>query len=156
MTECVHSVTVTLPSGAIDSIGITMPDRAIPITAGQQGPPGRDGRDGDGSGELAYRRVLSSVTLLTSDAVLVDSATRVDLLLPSGDATDKTIRIACLSGGFRVTQQQGHQVRFNDASTALGTGGSIELIDAVGAVTLLGIAPGQWLVSACTGSFEVN
>jgi hypothetical protein len=153
MTECVHSITVTLPSGAIDSIGVTMPDRAIAITAGQQGPPGRDG---DGSGELAYRRVLSSLTLLTSDAVLVDSGARVDLLLPSGNATDKTIRIACLSGRFRVTQQQGHQIRFNDNPTTLGTGGFIELIDAVGAVTLLGIAPGQWLVTACTGSFEVS
>ena len=140
----------TIPEGLGEGMGGSGGSGGV----GGSGGSGGSGTPGDTVATIA-RIVTASGPLQVPDIILVNAANRVDLLLPSGDGTGKVIQIACVAGRFRVTQPSGVQSHFNDSSTSLGSGGFIELLDERGGLVLMGTAPGQWLVTTCTGSFEV-
>jgi hypothetical protein len=105
-----------------------------------------------GGGEI--RRVAGATDLYPEDNVLVDSGSISDLRLPTPSG-EGLISISCVRGGFRIKQRPGQQVIFNDDNTTLGEGGSIELLEQQGTITLRWVHGNNWMVSNCSGNFEV-
>lgn len=100
----------------------------------------------------------SSATAVVGKGYITTSGSLVTLTLPSTFAVGDTIRVAGTgSGGWKIAQPSGDNIRFLDITTTTGTSGYLASTTNYDAVELVGtVADTTWNVISSVGNIEVN
>ena len=80
---------------------------------------------GGGGGGITWSVVGVNTAMAVNTGYFSSSAGTINLTLPAAAALGDVIRISNLAGNFHIVQGAGQSIRFGDATTVVGAGGSI-------------------------------
>lgn len=105
---------------------------------------------------LTWLTVTASQDMLSGYGYNTNSASLIELLLPSNGVMGDIVQIVGMgAGGWRITQNSNNQMIMGNLSTTAGTGGYIESTYYTDSITLECLGNGTWTRIAVAGNISV-
>lgn len=109
------------------------------------------------SGYLNWQAVTSNTQMILNNGYIADLASLLTFTLPSTAAVGDRVAVTGKNtGGWRISQNAGQQIHFDDMSTASGIGGYLSSTFRYNCVELqCVIANSDWVVRSSVGDINV-
>lgn len=152
MTETLRQTTTVIVRPVV-AVAHSSPVSKVTAIRSTVGLPGRNG----GSSSGASTEISGAQQLESNQMYLANDDSLQLLNLPLNAAVDDAIAIYGIGTGlFRITQNAGQTIRFNDSLSTMGVTGKIEATHVNSVLKLIYVGANRWLVDAAIGNFEVS